>query len=70
MTNRKLGLAALLAAAVTFGVAACGPKPAEEAAPPAETTEPAPPAPEMSAAPPVDSTMPSAMPSAAASTTP
>ena len=44
MSNRKLAVAAMLAAAVTFAVAACGPKP-EEAAPPAETTtEAAPPA--------------------------
>lgn len=52
MTHRKLAIAAVLAAAVTFGVAACGPQP-EEAAPPAETTEAAPPA-DLSALPPVE----------------
>jgi hypothetical protein len=33
MTKSKLGFAALLAAVAAFGVAACNPKPAEEAAP-------------------------------------
>jgi hypothetical protein len=60
MSNRKLGIAALLAAAVTFGVAACGPQPAEEAAPPAETTEVAPPADVPSVA--VESVAPSVTP--------
>jgi hypothetical protein len=60
MTHRKLALAAVLAAAFTFSVAACGPKP-EEAAPPSETTEAAPPA-DMSAMPAVESSMPSTTP--------
>lgn len=59
MTNRKLGLAALLAAAAAFGVAACNPQPAEEAAPAVE--EPAPMT-DMSAAPPIESVAPSVTP--------
>lgn len=67
MSNRKLVLGAMLAAVVTFSVAACGPAP-EEAAPPSEptTTEAAPPA-DMSAMPPVEM---SAAPMSAAPTTP
>ena len=60
MTNRKLGLAALLAAVAAFGVAACNPQPAEDAAP-SVSEEPAP-APEMSAVPPVESMAPSVHP--------
>ncbi len=60
MTNRKLGFAALLAAVAAFGVAACNPKPAEEAAP--SVTEESMPAPDMSAMPPVESAAPSVTP--------
>jgi hypothetical protein len=60
MTNRKLGFAALLAAVAAFGVAACNPKPAEEAAP-SVTEETMPPA-DMSAVPPVESAAPSVTP--------
>jgi hypothetical protein len=61
MSNRKLAVAAMLAAVVTFAVAACGPKP-EEAAPPAETTTEAAPPVEMSAAPAIESVAPSVTP--------
>ena len=59
MTNRKLGIAALLAAVAAFGVAACNPQPAEDAAPAVEET--APPA-DVSAVPPVESAAPSVTP--------
>lgn len=60
MTNRKLGIAALLAAVAAFGVAACNPQPAEDAAP-SVTEEAAPPA-DVSAVPPVESAAPSVTP--------
>jgi hypothetical protein len=62
MTKMKLVLASTVAAALAFGVAACGPQaetPPEEAAP-AAVTEPAPPA-DPAAVPPTD---PAAVPPA------